>query len=444
MSLSICAAVILGLWLLATPNSKAIPPNPPIIQLTNSHAIDVRPAWSPDNRLIAFQSNRESSTFHIYVMNADGSNPRALTQGSADDRHPVWMPDGKSILFDSSNGNQREIWQVSLADGSLKQITHLGAQANFPSPSPDGQRIAFYVYQGNTLDLWTARIDGSQAKRLTNGLASATNNQCTFACHWAAWSPDSRTIAYSAGELDTIWTMGGDGTDSNQVIANGQDNHFPWFLPDGRLGYITEHVSPIQSWTDAWAYDLQRPDEPYAARGPHPTGVGIDRYRRPTDLTSKEHELLVQAKWLSLLDLVDPAMIGVRWSVPLAPPDWRMTGGLAHQMTSFGQAVTLDLYARGAGASWRAAARLYLSDHLWLPGLELARVRAERTVGGVRLEVTPSLGVWLQPAHDRWDDTSARPGAVARLRIAWLPGAESVGCRDRYRRLGGGAKGEGK
>lgn len=257
MSLSICAAVIFGLWLLATPNSEAIPPNPPIIQLTNSHAIDVRPAWSPDNRLIAFQSNRDSSTFHIYVMNADGSNPRALTRGPADDRHPVWMPDGKSILFDSSDGNQREIWQVSLADGSLKQITHSGAQANFPSPSPDGQRIAFYIYQGNTLDLWTARIDGSQAKKLTNGLASATNNQCTFACHWAAWSPDSRTIAYSAGELDTIWTIGGDGADSNQVIANGQDNHFPWFLPDGRLGYITEHVSPIQSWTDAWAYDLK-------------------------------------------------------------------------------------------------------------------------------------------------------------------------------------------
>jgi hypothetical protein len=172
---------------------------------------------------------------------------------------------------------------------------------------------------------------------------------------------------------------------------------------------------------DAWAYDVQRPDEPYEARGPHPTGVGIDRYRRPTDLTSKERGLLVEAKWLSLLDLVDPAMLGIHWGVPLAPPEWRMTGGLAHQMTSFGQAVTLDLSARGGGARWRAAARLYLSDHLWLPGLELARVRAERVVGGARLEVTPSLGVWLQPAHDRWDDTSARPGAVARLRVAWLP-----------------------
>ncbi len=174
---------------------------------------------------------------------------------------------------------------------------------------------------------------------------------------------------------------------------------------------------------DAWAYDLQRPDEPYEARGPHPTGVGIDRYRRPTDLTPTERELLVEAKWLSLLNLVDPAMLGLRWGVPFAPHDWRMTGGLAYQMTSFGQAVTLDLYARDTVASWRAAARLYLSDHLWLPGIELARVRLARTIGGARFEVTPTVGLWLQPAHDRWDDTAAKPGALVRLRLAWLPAA---------------------
>ncbi len=246
-----------GLWFIATPATLATPPNPPILQLTNSHAIDVRPAWSPDNRLIAFQSNRHSDTFHIYVMNADGTHQRALTQGATDDRHPVWMPDGKSILFDSSDGSHDEIWQVNVADGNLKQITHLGAQANFVSSSPDGQRIAFYVYKNETLDLWTAQIDGSQARQLTTNLASATNNQCTFPCHSAAWSPDGRSIAYSAGELDTIWMMGADGKNINQVIADGADNHFPWFLPDGRLGYITEHVSPVQSWTDAWAYDLK-------------------------------------------------------------------------------------------------------------------------------------------------------------------------------------------
>ncbi len=252
-----CALAGFAVWLASASSTRATPPNPAIVQLTNDNAVDARPAWSPDDRLIAFQSNRGSSTYHIFVMNADGSGQRQLTKGSTDDRHPVWMPDGKSILFDSGNGSVQEIWQVNVADGTMKQITRLGSEASFPASSPDGQNISFYLYQNETLDLWTARMDGSSAKQLTHDLASATNNQCTFACHQATWSPDNRTIAYSAGELDDIWTIGKDGSNPLQVVANGQDNHFPWFLLDGRLGYITEHVSPVQSYTDAWAYDLK-------------------------------------------------------------------------------------------------------------------------------------------------------------------------------------------
>jgi len=222
------------------------------------------------------------------------------------------------------------------------------------------------------------------------------------------WRRDLVTVAIQRGRvIRYMWYCD---TSAATADTNAENLQEPDPLKRDVVGYDC----------DAWAYDVQRPDEPYEARGPHPTGVGIDRYRRPTDLTPHERELLVQAKWLSLLNLVDPAMFGVRWGVPGAPPGWRMTGGFAYQLTSFGQAVTLDLYARGADASWRAALRLYLSGHLALPGLELERVRLARTVGGARLEVTPTLGVWLQPAHDRFDDTAARPGALARLKLAWL------------------------
>ncbi len=252
--IGLCA--VLSVWL-SPGGLQAGPPGPAIVQLTNDKAIDVRPAWSPDNRFIAYQSNRSSGTFHIYVMSADGSDQRRLTQGSLDDRHPVWTADGKGILFDSSDGTQSEIWMVNAADGARKQITRVGALASFASPSPDGQRLSFYVFQNETLDLWTARIDGSDAKPVTRNLASADNNQCTFACHPAAWHPDSHTLAYSAGELDTIWTVDSDGRNVRQVIANGDDSHFPWFMSDGRLGYITEHVNPAQSWTDAWVFDFK-------------------------------------------------------------------------------------------------------------------------------------------------------------------------------------------
>ncbi len=50
-----------------------------ITQLTHDPANALHPACSPDNRLIAFESNREGP-FHIYVMNADGSGARALTR----------------------------------------------------------------------------------------------------------------------------------------------------------------------------------------------------------------------------------------------------------------------------------------------------------------------------------------------------------------------------
>ena len=253
--LSICAFTALSA-LLVVPVTRANAPGPAISQLTDDRAADVRPAWSPDNNTIAFQSNR-NGPYDIYLMNADGTQQRALTKGTSDDRHPAWMPDGKTLLFDSAEGTTREIWSLNVADGSTKQLTRVGALANFPSPSPDGQRMTFFVFKDDTLDLWSARIDGSDAKPLTRGLASARENQCTFACHQAAWSKDGKMLAYAGGDHQTIWTMGSDGANPRQLIADAEHNHFPWFLADGRLGFITEHITSSSAWTDAWAYDFQ-------------------------------------------------------------------------------------------------------------------------------------------------------------------------------------------
>jgi Tol biopolymer transport system component len=254
-------AIGLAALLIAQPSPTRIqaePPGPAIIQLTNDNAIDLRPAWSPDNRSIAYQSNRGSGAFHIYVMSADGSDQRALTQGGTDDRHPVWTPDGKAILFDSSDGMQSEIWMVNVADGTRKQLTRLGALASFPMPSPDGRQMSFYAFQDETLDLWSARADGSNARRLTHNLATAQNNQCTFACHPAAWTPDNLALVYSDGNHEAIRMVQSDGSSPREIIAvKDEHNHFPWFLEDGRLGVVTEHVESGHAWTDAWAYDLK-------------------------------------------------------------------------------------------------------------------------------------------------------------------------------------------
>ncbi len=59
-------------------------------RLTNNPADDFHPAWSPDSRMIAFQSTREGGDFDIFIMNADGTGVFAITNNSAHDDGPAW------------------------------------------------------------------------------------------------------------------------------------------------------------------------------------------------------------------------------------------------------------------------------------------------------------------------------------------------------------------
>jgi dipeptidyl aminopeptidase/acylaminoacyl peptidase len=227
----------------------------PIRQLTNTQASNIRPAWSPDGKQIAFQSNRDGP-YHIYVMNADGSNVRQLTSGESDDRHPAWSADGKRLAIDSGDQANREIWTVDVGSRQRTQVTKLGAIASFPSWSPDGKRIAFYLYQAGAMDVWAATLENASTPlRLTRDLANEQNNQCTFACHSVAWAPDSSRLALSDGDSSRVLLMSSLGGAQTAISPSDERSHFPVYLPDGRLVYVTEHISQDQSWTDLWQVD---------------------------------------------------------------------------------------------------------------------------------------------------------------------------------------------
>lgn len=241
--------------LLLTAHASAIAASP-IRQLTTSTSANVRPAWSPDGKNIAFQSNRDGP-YHIYLMNADGSNLRQLTSGDDnDDRHPNWSPDGKTIAVDTGSEVKREIALIDVASKNRTVITKLGMSAQFPSFSPDGRTIAFFLYHLGTMDLWTVGKDGSNPSAVTRELATEANNQCTFACHAARWSPDGSRVAFSDGDNARVLLMASLASGSTTPISpDDEKSHFPVFLADGRIVYVTEHVSTNQSYTDLWIID---------------------------------------------------------------------------------------------------------------------------------------------------------------------------------------------
>jgi WD40-like Beta Propeller Repeat/HYR domain len=90
-------------------------------RLTNNPASvdDGEPSWSPDGTKMAFVSSREDGGPEIYVMNADGSNPTRLTNSPGWDAPSSWSPDGTKIAFVSHRNNGLgEIYVMNAEDGS--------------------------------------------------------------------------------------------------------------------------------------------------------------------------------------------------------------------------------------------------------------------------------------------------------------------------------------
>ncbi|MBA4070242.1 MAG: S9 family peptidase [Gemmatimonas sp.] len=102
-----------------------------IRELTRRKGPDGAPAPSPDGRKIAYVGfDSTDATWKdaaLYVMDADGSNPRALT--AAMDRSPsglTWSEDGATIYFTAENEGSRHLYATTLT-GQVRQIT-TGAQ----------------------------------------------------------------------------------------------------------------------------------------------------------------------------------------------------------------------------------------------------------------------------------------------------------------------------
>ena len=165
-------------------------------QITDVEADDRAATYSPDGTKLAFDSTRDGTT-RVWVMDADGGNPRRLTSG-ADDWGATWSPDGKSIAYYSWSGvpgpGSSQIW-IMPADGSApSQLTQSAAPVREPSWSPDGSRIVFIVAEEDGQAIWSIATDGSDPREL----AGPPRDGGELISGGGAWGRDGR-IVYSHG-----------------------------------------------------------------------------------------------------------------------------------------------------------------------------------------------------------------------------------------------------
>ena len=83
----------------------------------------------------------------IWVMNADGSNKRQITNLNKASFAPYFFPDGKRIIFSSNvadpKGRDFDLYVVKVDGSGLERITYYEDFDGFPMFSPDGKKLVF-------------------------------------------------------------------------------------------------------------------------------------------------------------------------------------------------------------------------------------------------------------------------------------------------------------
>lgn len=198
---------------------------------------------------IVFASSDASGDFEIYVVNADGTNLKKLTNNSVGAQYPVWSPDGRKIAFAATKDGG--IYTMNADGTNLTRIVFKTKYDEYtekdyvcentaPSWSPDGSMICYESYgdedSGTTVpnaNIYVVNSDGTNIRRVTSGLTYEGQ---------PAWSPDGSKIAFvyiknedNGFSNNHIYVMNSDGsnwvqlTDSKITINNLN----PAWSPDG-------------------------------------------------------------------------------------------------------------------------------------------------------------------------------------------------------------------
>jgi TolB protein len=196
--------------------------------LSDGKSNDTEGVWSPDGKQIVFISDRDGVN-NVYIMDADGSHIRQLTQGRQTAHLPTWAPDGKRIAYSITEGKKGQVLAINVDGTNSMNLTRSLAWAGDPAWSPDGKHIALAVNpQGFGVHLYVMDVGGSNSRVL-----SATDNPLGHV--HPSWSPDGKMIAFGdyREQRVEIIVCEADGTNQKQITHLGGINTRASWSPDG-------------------------------------------------------------------------------------------------------------------------------------------------------------------------------------------------------------------
>ena len=225
----------------------------------------------------------------IFVVSAEGGAPRQITSGDFPNggnefgpNRATWTPDGKDLLVSINRHPESdldafdtEIYQFSVADGSLRALTNRKGPDNSPAVSPDGNWIAYTGfddrYQGHqTTKLYLMKRDGTGSHSISGKLDRDIQNP--------EWAPDNSGVYFQYNDQG--------------------DTKIGFLSPSGAFKKIADHVAAATSAYGGGSFSVARSGGiafTYG-RADLPGDVAISNAGESKVLTSLNQELFEQKK----------------------------------------------------------------------------------------------------------------------------------------------------
>lgn len=268
---------------------------------------DARPRWSPDGTQIVFQrKTRPDASFktvgaEVWVMDANGANPRQLANGF----DPEWSPEGKRIAFATNpaqssgekilrqngiglmNAAGANQWLPVSTQTSSKKFTPMEwslSQARIldqPCWSPDGTEITFRALDGNGAYLATDATKGGVKQFLALYFDDTPRD--------FSYSPSGAYVTLGSGGLsgfETVNIFKTGSTDENGYIANGAL---------ATLGHIPKTTGEQAVNVDGFAWSPDSRAVVYAASVADSSGKLFAQGVHVFNLATGEDKLVIEA-----------------------------------------------------------------------------------------------------------------------------------------------------
>jgi TolB protein len=189
---------------------------------------------SPDGQSILYSAFRESNVHEIYEMTLIDGNVTQLTNRLGVLTGAEISPDGARITFARGNPstNQVQVWVMDRNGHNPENIPQLAGWD--PTWSPDGKQILFASNRDGLVQLFTVNVNGSGLHSVTNLPAIRGRSD---------WSPDGGSIVTYSGPSwnREIYIMNADGSNARQLTPTGGNSQGPSFSPDGKWVVFTAY-----------------------------------------------------------------------------------------------------------------------------------------------------------------------------------------------------------